>query len=131
MTPSQRKLVTSGAIVLIVASIGFLLYMLFADNVASYDYDSESSSSQSQSDFPSQERLSRLARTALRKAGADYRNPGPVELVKKLPDDSFIISVTLENGRRVSGRLFRDRNRYKITIDERDMFSKEIIIKTE
>ena len=131
MTPSQRKLVTSGAIVLIVASIGFLLYMLFADNVASYDYDSESSSSQSQSDFPSQERLNRLARTALRKAGADYRNPGPVELVKKLPDDSFIISVTLENGRRVSGRLFRDRNRYKITIDERDMFSKEIIIKTE
>ena len=131
MTSGKIRLVTFGAIIIIIAGIIFLLHMLFSDSSVSYDYDSENTSSQIQTDFPSQERLNRLARAALRKAGVENRTPGPVELVKKLSDDSFIISITLESGRRVSGRLFRDRNRYKITIDKRDLFSNEIIIKTE
>lgn len=82
-------------------------------------------------ELPSPEQLKRLASTALRKAGAEQRHAGPVKLERKLSDDSYIVSITLENGRSVSGRLFRDRRRYKISIDERDLFSDEIIIKTQ
>lgn len=81
-----------------------------------------------QPEMLTEEQLRRLAASALRKLGAGYRHLGPVNLGRKLADGSYIVFVTLENGRQVPGRLYRDRRRYKISIDARNLFADEIIV---
>ena len=58
----------------------------------------------------------------------DYGN-----IREKLADGSYLVDVTLEDGRKVKGRLFRNRKRYRITVDRRDLFSPEktVVIKKE
>jgi hypothetical protein len=85
------------------------------------------------SNFPNAAALQRLARRAITNATGLRMKTGPVTLKEKLSDGSFLVDVMLENGRKVKGRLYRDRLRYKIAIDRKDFYSTEktIIIKKE
>ena len=83
--------------------------------------------------LPNAESLRRLARRALLDAAGVRMHVGPVTLKEKLADGSYLVDVTLEDGRRVKGRLFRDRRRYRITVDRRDLFAPEktVVIKKD
>ncbi|MBQ9501911.1 MAG: hypothetical protein IJU70_07130 [Lentisphaeria bacterium] len=85
------------------------------------------------SDLPDAAALQRLARRALLDAAGTRMHTGPVILKEKLADGSYLVDVTLEDGRKVKGRLFRNRKRYRITVDRRDLFSPEktVVIKKE
>ena len=85
------------------------------------------------SNFPNAAALQRLARRAITNATGLRMKTGPVTLKEKLSDGSFLVDVMLENGRKVKGRLYRDRLRYKRAIDRKDFYSTEktIIIKKE
>ena len=83
--------------------------------------------------LPNAAALQRLARRALLDAAGKRMHTGPVILKEKLTDGSYLVDVTLEDGRKVKGRLFRNRKRYRITVDRRDLFSPEktVVIKKE
>lgn len=85
------------------------------------------------SDLPNAAALQRLARRALLDAAGTRMHTGPVIIREKLADGSYLVDVTLEDGRKVKGRLFRNRKRYRITVDRRDLFSPEktVVIKKE
>ena len=78
--------------------------------------------------FPDAAMLQRLARRALMDATGRRMHTGPVELREKLADGSWRVWVTLEDGRRVSGRLYRNRRRWHITVDRRELFAPEQVI---
>ena len=86
-----------------------------------------------ESDLPNAAALQRLARRALLDAAGTRMHTGPVILKEKLADGSYLVDVTLEDGRKVRGRLFRNRKRFRITVDRRDLFSPEktVIIKKD
>ena len=73
--------------------------------------------------------LQRLARRALFEATGVRPRVGPVIVKDKLADGSWLVDVTLESGRQVKGRLYRNRRRFRITIDRRDLHSPEQTIK--
>ena len=73
--------------------------------------------------------LQRLARRALFEATGVRPRVGPVIVKDKLADGSWLVDVTLENGRLVPGRLYRHRRRFRIAIDRRDLFSPERTVK--
>lgn len=75
--------------------------------------------------LPDAAALRRLARRAIQDAAGVRMQVGPVTLKEKLADGSYLVDVMLEDGRRVKGRLFRNRQRYRITVDRRDLFSRE------
>jgi len=83
--------------------------------------------------LPNAESLRRLARRALLDAAGVRMHVGPVTVKEKLADGSYLVEVTLESGRRVKGRLFRNRRRYRITVDRRDLFAPEktVVIKKD
>ena len=86
-----------------------------------------------ESELPNAAALQRLARRALLDAAGVRMHTGPVILKEKLADGSYLVDVTLEDGRKVRGRLFRNRKRFRITVDRRDLFSPEktVIIKKD
>lgn len=75
--------------------------------------------------MPDAAALQKLARRALFEATGRRMHVGPVELKEKLADGSWRVWVTLEDGRRVSGRLYRNRKRYHIAVDRRELFAPE------
>jgi len=82
----------------------------------------------SENEFPDAEALRKLARKALWEATGVRMHVGPVILRQKLADGSWLVDVTLEDGRLVRGRLYRHRRRYRIAVDRRDLYSPEIKI---
>lgn len=82
-----------------------------------------------ESGLPGPAELQVLARRALRDATGRRTRPGPVELGKRLADGSYLVTITLEDGRRVSGRLYRDRMRFRIAVDRRELFSPETTVR--
>lgn len=79
--------------------------------------------------LPGAEELRRLAVRALRDATGRKMRVGPVEVGERLADGSFMVVLTLEDGRRISGRLFRDRMRFRIAADRRELFSPETTVR--
>jgi len=77
---------------------------------------------------PDAQMLQRLARRAVFEATGIRMRVGPVILRERLPDGSYLVSVTLENGRMIRGRLFRRKRLYRIAVDRRDFFATEIEI---
>ena len=75
--------------------------------------------------LPDAATLQRLARRAVWEAVGVRMRVGPVILRSKLPDGSWLVDVTLENGRMIRGRLYRRRRLYKIALDRRDFFVRE------
>lgn len=75
--------------------------------------------------MPDAAALQKLARRALLDATGRRMHVGPVELKEKLSDGSWRVLVTLEDGRQVSGRLYRNRKRYHIAVDRRELFAPE------
>ena len=84
-----------------------------------------------EAELPGPAELQVLARRALRDATGRRTRPGPVELGKRLADGSYLVTLTLEDGRRVSGRLYRDRMRFRIAVDRRELFSPETTVKIQ
>ena len=80
-------------------------------------------------EMPDAEALRKLARRALFEATGRRMHVGPVELKEKLADGSWRVLVTLEDGRQVSGRLYRNRKRCHIAVDRRELFAPEQTIK--
>ena len=78
--------------------------------------------------LPDAQKLQHLARRAVFEATGVRMRVGPVILRERLPDGSYLVYVTLENGRRVRGRLFRRKRLYRIAVDRRDFFVTEIEI---
>ena len=78
--------------------------------------------------MPDAAALQKLARRALSDATGRRMHVGPVELKEKLSDGSWRVLVTLEDGRQVSGRLYRNRKRYHIAVDRRELFAPEQVI---
>lgn len=76
--------------------------------------------------LPDAKTLQHLARRAVFEATGVRMRVGPVILREKLPDGSCLVYVTLENGRRIRGRLFRRRRLYRIAVDRRDFFAVEV-----
>lgn len=76
---------------------------------------------------PTGTELKRAADRALRDAEIGGRSAGviPQEL---LEDGSRMVSVRLENGRTVRGRLFRDRMRWKISLDPLTLYDGQTIV---
>ncbi len=136
-----RYYLMGGAVVVVALGVAFWAGRSFSSTASTVStspasepapqVEAEAGSAAEQPEFPSPEQLQRLAASALRRTGVRSRHNGPVKLGKQLADGSFIVSITLEDGRSVSGRLFRDRMRYRITIDKRDLFSHEIVVKTQ
>ena len=79
--------------------------------------------------LPSAAALQKLARKALAEATGRRMHVGPVTLREKLADGSWLVDITLEDGRQVKGRLYRSRRRFRIAVDLRDLFSLEKNIK--
>jgi hypothetical protein len=77
---------------------------------------------------PDAQMLQRLARRAVFEATGVRMRVGPVILRERLPDGSYLVLVTLENGRMIRGRLFRRKRLYRIAVDRRDFFATEIEI---
>ena len=75
--------------------------------------------------IPDAQKLQHLARRAIFEATGIRMRVGPVILRERLPDGSYLVYVTLENGRRIKGRLFRRRRLYRIAVDRRDFFTVE------
>ena len=75
--------------------------------------------------LPDAATLQRLARRAIQELTGIRMHVGPVILKEKLADGSWLVDVTLEDGRRVKGRLYRHRRRYRIAVDRRDFFARE------
>ena len=75
--------------------------------------------------LPDAQKLQHLARRAIFEATGIRMRVGPVIIREKLPDGSYLVYVTLENGRRIRGRLFRRRRLYRIAVDRRDFFTVE------
>ena len=86
------------------------------------------SSAPAEAGIPDAETSRILARRALRDAGWRM-HPGPVELGERLSDGSYMVVITLEDGRRVSGRLYKDRMRFRIAVDRRELFSPETTVR--
>lgn len=78
--------------------------------------------------LPDAAALQRLAKKAIWETTGIRMHVGPVILREKLADGSWLVDVTLESGRMVKGRLYRNRRRYHIAIDRRDLYSPEIKI---
>ena len=73
--------------------------------------------------------LQKLARRAVFDVTGIRMHVGPVILRERLSDGSWLVDVTLEDGRMVRGRLYRNRRRYRIAVDVRDLYSREQTIK--
>ncbi|MDD3886039.1 MAG: hypothetical protein PHI35_04140 [Victivallaceae bacterium] len=78
---------------------------------------------------PSPDQLKKLARSALRDAGLADEKPGGVTICGNFPDGSFAVAVMLASGRQVSGRLYLDRQRWRIAVDRTELYSRETIVK--
>ena len=74
--------------------------------------------------------LKRAADRALREIGVRARSAG-VELDEPLSDGSRLVTVHLENGRTAQGRLYRDRLRWKISLDRRSLWDADRVIVVE
>lgn len=74
--------------------------------------------------------LKRAADRALRDIGVRARSAG-VELDEPLSDGSRLVTVHLENGRPAQGRLYRDRLRWKISLDRRSLWDADRVIVVE
>lgn len=74
--------------------------------------------------------LKRAADRALRDIGVRARSAG-VELDETLSDGSRLVTVHLENGRTAQGRLYRDRLRWKISLDRRSLWDADRVIVVE
>ena len=72
----------------------------------------------------------RAADRALRDIGVRARSAG-VELDKPLSDGSRLVTVYLESGRTAQGRLYRDRLRWKISLDRRSLWDADRVIVVE
>ena len=75
--------------------------------------------------LPDAAMLQKLARRALMNVTGVRMRVGPVILRERLPDGSWLVDVTLENGRMIRGRLYRNRRRYRIAVEARDLYSQE------
>lgn len=80
--------------------------------------------------LPDAATLKRAADRALRDIGARARSAG-VELGNSLSDGSWPVVVRLTNGRIAQGRLYRDRLRWKISLDRRSLFDSDRVIVVE
>ena len=69
--------------------------------------------------------LQRLARRALLEVTGRRMLVGPVTLRAKLADGSWLVLLTLENGRQVRGRLYRHKRRYRIAVEVQDLYAAE------
>ena len=74
--------------------------------------------------------LKRAADRALRDIGVRTRSAG-AELDETLSDGSWLVTVHLENGRTAQGRLYRDRLRWKISLDRRSLWDADRVIVVE
>ena len=74
--------------------------------------------------------LKRAADRALRDIGVRARSAG-VELDEPLSDGSRLVTVHLEHGRPAQGRLYRDRLRWKISLDRRSLWDADRVIVVE
>lgn len=77
---------------------------------------------------PTGAELKRAADRALRDAGLHRGESAGVILQETLEDGSRMVSVRLENGRTVRGRLFRDRMRWKISLDPLTLYDGQTIV---
>lgn len=76
---------------------------------------------------PSAAEMKRAANRALRDAGIGGESAGVIPQ-EVLEDGSRMVSVRLENGRTVRGRLFRDRLRWKISLDRLTMYDGQTVV---
>ena len=72
--------------------------------------------------------LKRAADRALRDVGILRGESAGVIPQETLEDGSRMVSVRLENGRMVRGRLFRDRMRWKISLDPLTLYDGQTVV---
>lgn len=77
---------------------------------------------------PSDMELKRAADRALRDVGILRGESAGVIPQETLEDGSRMVSVRLENGRMVRGRLFRDRMRWKISLDPLTLYDGQTVV---
>lgn len=77
---------------------------------------------------PSAAEMKRAANRALRDVGILRGESAGVIPQETLEDGSRMVSVRLENGRMVRGRLFRDRMRWKISLDPLTLYDGQTVV---
>lgn len=77
---------------------------------------------------PAGETLRRLAVKALRETGVESRKP-LVTVDRRLGPGDYLVTVVTDSGRSCGGRLFRDRARYRLTLDPASVHSRELTVR--
>jgi len=79
---------------------------------------------------PDENVLRRLAVKALREERTESRRP-IVKIERKIGPGDYMVSVLMDNGRTCTGRLFKDRARYRLTLDRSSVYQSQVSVKVE
>ncbi len=132
MTPGMWKnpVVTAAAGALAGIVFGFAIgrFCDAARSAPSTTTPPPSSAAVQETAVPAGAELKRAADRALRDADIHRGESAGVILQETLEDGSRMVSVRLENGRTVRGRLFRDRMRWKISLDPLTLYDGQTVV---